>query len=120
MKTLAILFAFAIAPRAHADQLTKIFGCRNAEASMEVYGPRDPARSLSADFRTAGFYVLHLTEQSKGSPLEPVLLSLTADGSAIVVEQYQRGLPPTEIPLAGGIVSFDERFASRALCRPVK
>ena len=45
-------------------------------------------------------------------------VSLTADKKAVVVDQYTRKLPPTRVPVAGGKVSFDKRFAEDMVCGP--
>ena len=36
----------------------------------------------------------------------------------MVVDQYTRKLPPTRVPVAGGKVSFDKRFAEDMVCGP--
>ena len=36
----------------------------------------------------------------------------------MIVDQYTRKLPPTAIPVAGGTVDFDQRFAAGAKCGP--
>jgi hypothetical protein len=59
-----------------------------------------------------GYYALDLSEAGKGNPLEPVKVSMTADGSTVIVNQYTRGLPPTSIPVKGGTVNFDHRFGN--------
>jgi len=43
-------------------------------------------------------------------------VSLTPDKSAVIVDQFTRKLPPTKVPVAGGTVSFDNRFAANAKC----
>ena len=64
-----------------------------------------------------GYYALDLSGANKGKPLEPVKVSMTADGKTVIVDQYTRGLPPTRIP-GGGIVDFDQRFGTGANCGP--
>jgi len=41
-----------------------------------------------------------------------------AAGKTVIVNQYTRGLPPTRIPVGGGTVNFDHRFATNAKCGP--
>jgi len=65
-----------------------------------------------------GSYVLDLTEAGKGKNAEPVQVTLSGDRKSIVVNQYTRKLPPTTVPLKGGTVSFDNRFATDAVCSP--
>jgi hypothetical protein len=65
-----------------------------------------------------GYYTLDLTGANKGKSLEPVKVSMTADGKTVIVNQYTRGLPPTRIPVDGGTVDFDQRFGTQAKCGP--
>jgi hypothetical protein len=67
---------------------------------------------------TLGFYTLDLTFANKGLPLESIKLSPTADKKGVIVNQYTRGLPPTTIPIKGGTVDFDHRFAEGLTCLP--
>jgi hypothetical protein len=50
--------------------------------------------------------------------LEPVKVSMSADGKMVIINQYTRKLPPTRIPVAGGTVDFDQRFGTGAKCGP--
>ena len=45
---------------------------------------------------------------------------MSADGKTVIVNQYTRGLPPTRIPVGGGTVDFDHRFATDAKCGPLQ
>ena len=65
-----------------------------------------------------GYYTLDLSEANKGKPLEPVKVSMTADGKTVIVDQYTRKLPATRIPVSGGTVDFDQRFGTGAKCGP--
>jgi hypothetical protein len=67
-----------------------------------------------------GYYTLDLSDINKGKPLEPVKVSMTADGKTVIVNQYTRGLPPTRIPVEGGTVDFDHRFGEQAKCGPFR
>jgi hypothetical protein len=62
-----------------------------------------------------GYYTLDLSDANKGKSLEPVKVSMTADGKTVIVNQYTRGLPPTRIPVGGSTVDFDHRFARWAV-----
>jgi hypothetical protein len=65
---------------------------------------------------TIGWYTLDLTSAEKGKVMEPVRVSMSADGKTVTVDQYTRRLPPTAIPVAGGTVDFDQRFGTKAKC----
>jgi hypothetical protein len=72
---------------------------------MELYVPQSIALGAKPLARALaqpviGYYALDLSEANKGKPLEPVKVSMTADGKTIIVNQYTRGLPPTRIPAA--------------------
>lgn len=83
-----------------------------------VFGAKPLAQALARP--VIGYYTLDLSDINKGKMLEPVKVSITADGKAIIVNQYTRGLPPTRIPLAGGTVDFDQRFGTNAKCGPFR
>ncbi|MGA8616802.1 MAG: hypothetical protein WB760_34915 [Xanthobacteraceae bacterium] len=90
---------------------------------MEVYIPQSTvfgtvlvAHALAHP--VIGYYTLDLSAQNKGKALEPVKVSMTADGKTVIVNQYTRGLPPTRIPSGGGTVDFDQRFGTQAKCGP--
>lgn len=104
--------------------MIRMLACEGPDAKMELYVPQAIAlkngtelvRSLAKPI--IGYYTLDLTPYNKGKPLEPVKVSMTSDGKTIIVNQYTRGLPPTRIPVSGGIVDFDQRFGSGAKCGP--
>jgi hypothetical protein len=87
---------------------------------MELYLPQSLAQKGDQAVRkmrpTIGYYTLDLSSAQKGKVLEPVRVSIAADGKSITVDQYTRGLPPTRIPVAGGTVDFDQRFGTQAKC----
>ena len=92
---------------------------------MEVYIPPSIALSGPALARALaqpviGYYALDLSEVGKGKPLEPVKVSMKADGKTVIVNQYTRKLPPTSIPVGGGTVDFDQRFGTGAKCGPIQ
>jgi hypothetical protein len=97
--------------------------CAGSDANMELYLPVDLVSKGTAAILsmppTIGWYALDLTAASKGKPLEPVRISITSDKKALVVDQYTRGLTPTRIPVAGGVVDFDRRFGTEAKCGPL-
>jgi hypothetical protein len=109
-------------PAAAADvAMTRVLACTGDDASMEVYAPDLAASGADPAIHSkpvVGAYTLDLTDYGKGKALEPVRLSIVDDGKTLVVEQYTRGLPPTRIPVEGGVVDFDNRFGTNAKCGP--
>jgi hypothetical protein len=107
-----------------ADWMIRMMVCtQDGAPNMEVYLPQSIvfakkplAEALARP--VIGYYTLDLTGANKGKPLEPVKVSMTADGKTVIVNQYTRGLPPTRIPVGGGTVDFDHRFATNAKCGP--
>ena len=102
--------------------MIRVLACDGVDAKMEVYLPQslvnkgDPAvRKMKP---TIGWYTLDLTSAEKGKVMEPVRVSMSADGKTVTVDQYTRGLPRTAIPVAGGTVDFDQRFGTKAKCGP--
>jgi hypothetical protein len=119
----------ALAGAAHAKDpgqdaiMVRMLSCTGPDASMEVYIPESIAldvKGMVHDLQkpVIGYYTLDLTSINKGKPLEPVKVSMTADGKTVIVNQYTRGLPPTRIPVGGGTVDFDQRFGTGAKCGP--
>jgi len=107
-----------------ADWMIRMMVCtQEGTPAMEVYlpqsivfGKKPLVKALAQP--VIGYYTLDLTGANKGKPLEPVKVSMTADGKTVIVDQYTRGLPPTRIPIGGGTVDFDHRFATNAKCGP--
>ena len=105
--------------------MIRMLTCEGSDAKMEVYVPQSivfgtvPLASALAQ-PAIGYYSLDLSAENKGKPLEPVKVSMTADGKTVIVNQYTRGLPPTRIPLGGGTVDFDQRFGTQAKCGPFR
>jgi hypothetical protein len=103
--------------------MIRMLACEGPDARMEVYVPQSVAFGTTPIERALlqpviGYYALDLTGANKGKPLEPVKVSMTPDGKTVIVNQYTRGLPPTRIPVGGGIVDFDRRFGTEAKCGP--
>jgi hypothetical protein len=99
--------------------------CQAEGTTIELYLPQSIAfgkKPLAQALvkPVVGYYTLDLSDINKGKPLEPVKVSMTADGKMIIVNQYTRGLPPTRIPLEGGTVDFDHRFGEHAKCGPFR
>jgi hypothetical protein len=107
-----------------ADWMIRMMVCMQEDTpAMEIYlpqsivfGKKPLAQALAQP--VIGYYALDLTGANKGKPLEPVKVSMTTDAKTVIVDQYTRGLPPTRIPVGGGIVDFDQRFATNAKCGP--
>jgi hypothetical protein len=103
--------------------MIRMLACEGPDASMEVYVPQSvvygkvPLASALAQ-PVIGYYTLDLSGANKGKSLEPVKVSISADGKTVIVNQYTRGLPPTLVPLGGGTVDFDKRFGTQAKCGP--
>jgi hypothetical protein len=109
-------------PGQEAYMIRMLF-CQGADANMEVYISQSialngPALARALAQPVIGYYALDLSEANKGKLLEPVKVSMTADGKAVIVDQYTRKLPATRIPVGGGTVDFDQRFGTRAKCGP--
>ena len=103
--------------------MIRMLVCQNEDTRMELYLPQSIgfgktpiAQALARP--VIGYYALDLSGANKGKPLEPVKVSMTADGKTVIVNQYTRGLPPTRIPVGGGTVDFDQRFGTQAKCGP--
>ncbi|QIG99302.2 MULTISPECIES: hypothetical protein [unclassified Bradyrhizobium] len=107
--------AFAKPPGAEAVMI-RMIACEGEGVRMEVYLPLSVDRHMRGGQSVIGYYTLDLTDVNKGKPLEPVRVTLSADEKTVTVDQYLRGLPPTRIPVAGGTVDFDQRFARHAKC----
>jgi hypothetical protein len=129
MTSIAVLGAAALACPALAKDpgvdayMIRMMSCAGPDASMEIYIPESIASNVKGmvhDLQkpVIGYYTLDLTPINKGKPLEPVKISMTADGKTVIVNQYTRGLPPTRIPVTGGTVDFDQRFGTAAKCGP--
>jgi hypothetical protein len=127
---LGLIFAAAFAGPAaakdptDADWMIRMMVCtQDGTPNMEVYlpqsivfGKKPLAEALARP--VIGYYTLDLIDMNKGKLLEPVKVSMTADRKTVIVNQYIRGLPPTRIPVGGGTVDFDHRFAANAKCGP--
>ncbi len=98
--------------------MIRMITCDGEGVRMEVYLPLSVDRHMRGGQSVIGYYVLDLTDVNKGKPLEPVRVTLSTDQKTVTVDQYLRGLPPTRIPVTGGTVDFDQRFAKRAKCGP--
>ena len=116
-------------PAAAADPgadayMIRIMKCVGADANMELYLPQSlvfkrdapPLSNVLSMPPTIGWYTLDLSDASKGKPLEPVRISISPDKKTLIINQYTRGLPPARIPITGGTVDFDQRFATQAKC----
>jgi hypothetical protein len=120
----AMVLLAAGGPAAAQDgAFRRVLECKNDGARVELYLPESIVSGLGiANVRLGqpakGFYALDLGDAGKGKPLEPVRVRLAAGGKGVIVDQYTRKLPPTTVPVAGGKVSFDKRFAEDMDCKP--
>ena len=119
------LFLLGCSSQAFAADVAmrRVLTCTGDDASMEVYLPEATVLGLGVDNvgldkPVIGMYSLDLNDAGKGKTLESVRVSLTQDKKSIIVDQHTRGLPPTQIPVAGGTVDFDNRFGTNAKCGP--
>jgi len=129
--TLALILAGAFAGLAFAKDpgdeawMIRMLVCHGDGPTMELYLPQSivfgkkPLDQALAK-PVIGYYTLDLSDINKGKPLEPVKVSMTADGKFVVVNQYTRRLPPTQVPVEGGTVDFDHRFGEQAKCGPFR
>jgi hypothetical protein len=103
--------------------MIRMLSCKGPDANMEVYisqsiASNGPALMRALAHPAIGYFTLDLSEANKGKSLEPVKVSMTADGKTVIVDQYTRKLPATRIPVGGGTVDFDQRFGTGAKCGP--
>jgi hypothetical protein len=117
------LLAIPASASAQDSAFARVLQCKNQDARVELYLPSAIANNgndwQALEKTTTGYYALDLSGAGKGKPLEPVRVTLTKDKKGVVVDQYTRGLPPSTVPLKGGRVSFDKRFAENMLCGPL-
>ncbi|VIO78098.1 hypothetical protein CI1B_72330 [Bradyrhizobium ivorense] len=110
--------AAAAKPPGAEAVMIRMIACDGEGVRMELYLPLSVDRHMRGGQSVIGYYALDLTDVNKGKPLEPVRVTLSTDEKTVTVDQYLRGLPPTRIPVAGGTVDFDQRFAKHAKCGP--
>jgi hypothetical protein len=80
-----------------------------------VYGNR---RMSNPKKPVSGYFALDLDKLGKGKSIEPVRVWRDDKANVLHVDRYSRGLPRVAVPLDGGIVDFDQRFAQGARCKP--
>lgn len=119
----ALLSAPAAAASLPDDRawLIRMLLCNADGVAIEVYVPQSVVfadHGMAAGQTVNGYYTLDLSDINKGKGLEPVRITMSADKTFITVNQTTRGLPPTKIPVGGGTVDFDQRFARHAKCGP--
>jgi hypothetical protein len=120
----AVTAASAAADPGFEAYTIRIMKCAGQGVTMEIYLPhtvvfkrgKGATGNILAMPPTLGWYALDLSDALKGKPLEPVRLSISPDRKFLIVNQYTRKLPPTRIPVEGGTVDFDQRFARNAKC----
>jgi hypothetical protein len=103
--------------------MTRVLECEGDDATMEVYVPQAAVSGLGVKNvqlaqPVVGAYALDLSDAGKGKSLEPVRVSVAPDAKTVTIDQYTRGLPPTQVPVEGGTVDFDNRFGTNAKCGP--
>ncbi|QPF83499.1 hypothetical protein IC762_27910 [Bradyrhizobium genosp. L] len=124
---LAAIAAVSSAPASAASLpddrawLVRMLVCNAEGVPIELYLPDAVIYSdqgMAAGRTVNGYYTLDLSDINKGKSLEPVRITMSADKKFVTVNQYTRGLPSTKIPVGGGMVDFDQRFARNAKCGP--
>jgi hypothetical protein len=119
---LLVVTALAVVPAEAADvAMRRVLACVGPDAKIEVYVPQSVVtgtgvQNAKLDAQVTGAYSLDLTDAGKGKMLEPVRVRYSKDRKSVIVDQYTRRLSPTAIPVAGGTVDFDQRFATGAKC----
>jgi hypothetical protein len=103
--------------------MRRVLSCVGPDAKMEVYVPEavvsgPGVENVKPERQVVGAYTLDLTDAGKGKTLEPVRVQYSKDKKSVIVNQYSRKLPPKAVPVAGGTVDFDQRFATGADCGP--
>jgi hypothetical protein len=116
--SICLATAAAAKPPGAEAVMTRMITCDGEGVRMEVYLPLSVDRHMRGGQSVIGYYTLDLTDVNKGKPLEPVRVTLSTDQKTVTVDQYLRSLPPTRIPVTGGTVDFDQRFAKHAKCGP--
>lgn len=117
--------------------MTRVMKCSDPYLTVEIYLPNKnifkypaPANIPGHEYMlatllsmqpTIGWYALDLSDSGKGKSLEPVRVSIAPDKKVIIVDQYTRGsaanrTPPTRVPISGGVVQFDVKWASHVKC----
>jgi hypothetical protein len=120
---LPVCLIAATAVHAQDTAMTLVLRCKNEDAVVEVYAPQSlvagrTIANINLSRPVKGLYALDLTQAEKGKSLEPARISLGSDRKSVVIDQLTRKLPPTSVPVAGGKVSFDKRFAEGMVCEP--
>ncbi|KWV59307.1 hypothetical protein AS156_32100 [Bradyrhizobium macuxiense] len=119
--TFSVAANAAAKPPGQEAWLIRMLVCQGSGVQMEVYLPQPVVfapHGMAAGQTVNGYYTLDLSPLNKGKGLEPVHVTMSADKRFVTVDQYTRGLPPTRIPIGGGTVDFDQRFAVDAKCGP--
>lgn len=102
--------------------MKRVLSCKGDD-TMEVFLPQTVVKGRGAgnvDLArpVVGVYTLDLTEAGKGKTLESVRVSYASNKKTVIVDQFTRRLPPTRVPVTGGIVNFDNRYGTNAKCSP--
>jgi len=115
---------FVLPAYAEDEAQTRVMTCKGPDATIEIYVPESAvigtgANNVVLPTNANGWLSLDLTEAEKGKHLEPLHARLSGDRKYLIVEQYQRDYPATRIPVGGGTVDFDARFATQQKCSPL-
>lgn len=102
-----------------ARAVVLVMRCANSDAVAELYlnetvahAPGGPAASIRG--RVGGFYHLDLTQAGKGKTITGVQVSMSNDRRYVFVHHAGWTTPP--IPVAGGRVNLDQKWAYGMTC----
>ncbi|MEI7606741.1 MAG: hypothetical protein WCJ64_05105 [Rhodospirillaceae bacterium] len=100
-----------------------LFRCEGSGAVIEIFAATVSAQSrVEEPFvggRSAiihGFYAFDLTSAGRGKSLSPVRLQTLPNGKAVIVTFADNRQDPVSIPVKGGIVTFDPKWAPDTKC----
>jgi hypothetical protein len=101
--------------------MTRVLSCSNQDAKIEIFVPQSVLDGLGVkganlSESVSGVYSYDLSSLEKGKSLTMIRVSYSPDKKMVIVEQ--EGMPPTRVPVGGGTVDFDKRFAVKVRCGP--
>jgi hypothetical protein len=119
---IASIMSCCIGP-AVADEffMTRVLSCSNQDLKIEIFVPQSVLDGLGVKGANlsepvSGVYSYDLSSLEKGKSLTMIRVSYSPDKKMVIVEQ--EGMAPTRVPVGGGTVDFDKRFALKVRCGP--
>jgi hypothetical protein len=107
------------------QSFARVVYCQNEVGRAEVYLPgsvitaKGRAEVRLGDKTVIGYIAFDFTPVGKNKSMEAVRIHMSDNGSALVVELFERGSRAT-IPVMGGKVAFPQRLAEEMNCSPLK